>query len=265
MTGMIRCMRSRVTPHFLSIKKTVSQTLLRRRRAASLRCSPRRVLTIHSSALLLARIFHTNHLRKPGSQMDAALSSKSSSGSVYTHSRRQTSSLALPHQPSQLPRYDQYEIFGLDSLLFIRLGEFATRFLIFSRSLLRRRRAASLRCSPRRVLTIHSSALLLARIFHTDHLRKPGRLMDAALSSKSSSGSVYTHSRRQTSSLPLPHQPSQLPRYDQYEIFGLDSLLFIRLSEFATWFLIFSRSLLRRRRAASLISNEMAITALFSF
>ena len=144
MTGMIRCMRSRVTPHFLSIKKTVSQTLLRRRRAASLRCSPRRVLTIHSSALLLARIFHTDHLRKPGRLMDAALSSKSSSGSVYTHSRRQTSSLPLPHQPSQLPRYDQYEIFGLDSLLFIRLSEFATCFLIFSRSLLRRRRAASL-------------------------------------------------------------------------------------------------------------------------
>jgi hypothetical protein len=45
--------------------------------------------------------------------MDAALISKSSSGSVYAHSRRQTSSFALPYQPSRLPRYDQYEISGL--------------------------------------------------------------------------------------------------------------------------------------------------------
>ncbi|MDH4470919.1 MAG: hypothetical protein QE493_08150 [Verrucomicrobiae bacterium] len=45
--------------------------------------------------------------------MDAALISKSSSGIVYTHSRRQTSSLALPHQLSQPPRHVQYEIFGL--------------------------------------------------------------------------------------------------------------------------------------------------------
>ncbi|MCF7728867.1 MAG: hypothetical protein K9M81_00710, partial [Chthoniobacterales bacterium] len=35
---------------------------------------------------------------------------------VHTHSRRQTSSLALPHQPSQPPRYDQYEISGLKIL-----------------------------------------------------------------------------------------------------------------------------------------------------
>ncbi len=61
----------------------------------------------------------------------------------------------------------------------------------------------------------------LARIFHTDLLQKPGSLMDAALSSKSSSGSVYTHSRRQTPSLALPYQASQLPRHDQYEISGL--------------------------------------------
>ncbi|MDH4469582.1 MAG: hypothetical protein QE493_01240 [Verrucomicrobiae bacterium] len=45
--------------------------------------------------------------------MDAALISKSSSGSVYTHCRRQTSSLALPHQPSRPPHHDQYEISGL--------------------------------------------------------------------------------------------------------------------------------------------------------
>ncbi|MDH4469493.1 MAG: NAD(P)-dependent oxidoreductase [Verrucomicrobiae bacterium] len=49
--------------------------------------------------------------------MDAALISKSFSGSVYTHSRRQTSSLALPHLPSRPPRHDQYEIFGLSLLL----------------------------------------------------------------------------------------------------------------------------------------------------
>ncbi len=41
-------------------------------------------------------------------------SSKSSSGSMDSYSRRQTSSLALPHQPSQSPRYDQYEISGLE-------------------------------------------------------------------------------------------------------------------------------------------------------
>ncbi|MCF7729908.1 MAG: hypothetical protein K9M81_06030 [Chthoniobacterales bacterium] len=45
--------------------------------------------------------------------MDAALSSKSSSGSMYSYIRRQTSSLALPHQPSRPPRHDQHEISGL--------------------------------------------------------------------------------------------------------------------------------------------------------
>ncbi|MCF7729423.1 MAG: hypothetical protein K9M81_03545 [Chthoniobacterales bacterium] len=44
--------------------------------------------------------------------MDTALISKPSSGSVHTHSRRQTSSLALPHQPSRPPHDDQYEISG---------------------------------------------------------------------------------------------------------------------------------------------------------
>gem|GEM_PF-6268676 len=34
---------------------------------------------------------------------------------MYSYSRRQTSSLALPHPPSQSPRHDQYEIFGLAS------------------------------------------------------------------------------------------------------------------------------------------------------
>ncbi len=48
--------------------------------------------------------------------MDAALILKFSSGSMYSYSRRQTSSLALPHQPSRPPRYDQYEISGLTHL-----------------------------------------------------------------------------------------------------------------------------------------------------
>ncbi|MCF7729576.1 MAG: hypothetical protein K9M81_04320 [Chthoniobacterales bacterium] len=47
--------------------------------------------------------------------MDTALISKSSSGSVYAHSRRLTSSLTLPHQPSRLPRHDQHEISGSPS------------------------------------------------------------------------------------------------------------------------------------------------------
>ncbi|MDH4470211.1 MAG: hypothetical protein QE493_04480 [Verrucomicrobiae bacterium] len=105
--------------------------------------------------------------------MDTASVSNCSSGSVYTHSRRQTSSLALPHQLSRPPRHDQYEISGL------------------------------------------------AQIFHSDLLRRPGSQMDAALISKSSSGSMYSYSRRQTSSLALPHQPSLPPRHDQYEISGL--------------------------------------------
>ncbi|MCF7728803.1 MAG: hypothetical protein K9M81_00380 [Chthoniobacterales bacterium] len=45
--------------------------------------------------------------------MDGALGSKCSSGSMYSYSRCQTSSLALPHQPSQPPRRDPYEISGL--------------------------------------------------------------------------------------------------------------------------------------------------------
>ncbi|MCF7729397.1 MAG: hypothetical protein K9M81_03400 [Chthoniobacterales bacterium] len=77
-----------------------------------------KILFLHldcSEMIGLTRIFHTDHLRKPGSQMDAALISKSSSGSMYSYSRRQTSSLALPHQPSQPPRRDPYEICGLNN------------------------------------------------------------------------------------------------------------------------------------------------------
>ncbi|MCF7729757.1 MAG: thioredoxin family protein [Chthoniobacterales bacterium] len=68
-----------------------------------------------AKATELTRMFHPDHLREPGSQMDAALISKSSSGSMYSYSRRQTSSLALPHQPSRRPRHDQDEISGLTS------------------------------------------------------------------------------------------------------------------------------------------------------
>jgi ATP-dependent exoDNAse (exonuclease V) beta subunit len=93
----------------------------------------------------LAPIFHTDLLRKPGSQMDAALSSKSSSDSrdSYSPASKYVSALTrslplvspfqgcplkaravspavsrlpvVPHQPSQPPRHDQYEICGLES------------------------------------------------------------------------------------------------------------------------------------------------------
>ncbi|MCF7729299.1 MAG: hypothetical protein K9M81_02910 [Chthoniobacterales bacterium] len=66
--------------------------------------------------------------------------------------------------------------------------------------------------------------IILARIFHTDSAAACEHLMDTASASNCSSGSVYAHSRRQTSSLALPHQPSRLPRYDQHEISGLRSL-----------------------------------------
>ncbi|MDH4469849.1 MAG: hypothetical protein QE493_02610 [Verrucomicrobiae bacterium] len=50
--------------------------------------------------------------------VDALLISKSSSGSVYTSICRQTSSLALPNQPSRPSRYDQYEICELVQYFF---------------------------------------------------------------------------------------------------------------------------------------------------
>ncbi|MCF7729127.1 MAG: hypothetical protein K9M81_02035 [Chthoniobacterales bacterium] len=46
----------------------------------------------------LARIFHTDHLRKPGSQMDAALNSHFDLDSMYTYSPVSKCSSALPHQ-----------------------------------------------------------------------------------------------------------------------------------------------------------------------
>jgi hypothetical protein len=90
---------------------------------------------------MLARIFHTNHLRRPGSQMDAALDSHFDLDSMYTYSPASKCSSALPHQPSRSPRHDQYEISGL------------------------------------------------ARIFHSNLLRKLESQMDTALISRSSSGS----------------------------------------------------------------------------
>ncbi|MCF7729351.1 MAG: hypothetical protein K9M81_03170 [Chthoniobacterales bacterium] len=61
----------------------------------------------------LTRIFHTDLLRKPGSQMDAALDSYFDLDSMYTYSPASKCSSALPHQPSRPPRHDQYEISGL--------------------------------------------------------------------------------------------------------------------------------------------------------
>ena len=54
----------------------------------------------------LARIFHTNLLRKPGSLMDAALDSHFDLGSMDTYSPASKCSSALPHQTSRLPRHD---------------------------------------------------------------------------------------------------------------------------------------------------------------
>ena len=51
--------------------------------------------------------------------MGAALSSKSSSGSVYADSRRQTLLLAWPHQAQRPPRYNQYEISTLEPGFFL--------------------------------------------------------------------------------------------------------------------------------------------------
>ena len=65
--------------------------------------------------MTLTRIFHTDLLRKPGSQMDAALDSHFDLGSRDTYSPASKCSPALPHQPSQPPRRDQYEISGLES------------------------------------------------------------------------------------------------------------------------------------------------------
>ncbi|MCF7729113.1 MAG: hypothetical protein K9M81_01965 [Chthoniobacterales bacterium] len=49
--------------------------------------------------------------------MDNALSSKSSSSSMYTYSPASKCSSVVPHQPSLPPRHDQYEISGLSYFL----------------------------------------------------------------------------------------------------------------------------------------------------
>ena len=61
------------------------------------------------------RIFHTDLLRRPGSQMDPALDSHCDLGGMYPYSPASKCSSALPHQPSQSPRHDQYEISGLNT------------------------------------------------------------------------------------------------------------------------------------------------------
>ncbi|MCF7729654.1 MAG: hypothetical protein K9M81_04720, partial [Chthoniobacterales bacterium] len=73
----------------------------------------RRLMTIQYEISGLTRIFHPDHLRKPGSQMDAALDSHFDLDSMYTYSPASKCSTALPHQPSRPPRYDQYEMSGL--------------------------------------------------------------------------------------------------------------------------------------------------------
>ncbi|MCF7729924.1 MAG: hypothetical protein K9M81_06115 [Chthoniobacterales bacterium] len=62
----------------------------------------------------------------------------------------------------------------------------------------------------------------LARIFHTDHLRKPGSQMDAALISKSFSGSMKHTAVVAIHHLPCLHQDSRRLATNQYEISGLD-------------------------------------------
>ncbi|MCF7729410.1 MAG: hypothetical protein K9M81_03475 [Chthoniobacterales bacterium] len=57
----------------------------------------RRLMTLWYEVFGLARIFHTNLLRKPGSQMDAALDSHFDLDSMYTYSPTSKCSSALPH------------------------------------------------------------------------------------------------------------------------------------------------------------------------
>gem|GEM_PF-762070 len=75
----------------------------------------------------LTRIFHTNQLRRPGSQMDVALNSHCDLDSMYTYSPASKCSSALPHQASQPPRHDQYEISGLTQMFSIDRDKEATK------------------------------------------------------------------------------------------------------------------------------------------
>ena len=49
--------------------------------------------------------------------MNAALDSNFDLGGMYSYSSAAKFSPALPHQASQLPRHDQYEMFGLRSII----------------------------------------------------------------------------------------------------------------------------------------------------
>jgi hypothetical protein len=74
---------------------------------------------------MLTRIFHTDLLRKPGSKGGCCAQARSLPRAVgNSYSRRQTSSLALPHQPSRLPRLDQYKISVLAHRFLCALLEF---------------------------------------------------------------------------------------------------------------------------------------------
>jgi hypothetical protein len=61
----------------------------------------------------------------------------------------------------------------------------------------------------------------LARMVHTDLLRKPGSLPDAALDSPVDLSGMDTYSPASKCSPALPHQPSRLSRHDQHEPSGL--------------------------------------------
>ena len=73
-----------------------------------------RILLAH---LILTRIFHANLLQKPGSPMNAALDSNFDLSDMYSYSPASKFSPALSHQFSRLPRYDQYEMFGLTNFV----------------------------------------------------------------------------------------------------------------------------------------------------
>ena len=70
----------------------------------------------------------------------------------------------------------------------------------------------------------------LDRIFHTDHLRRPGREGDVALDSHcdldntSARESLGQTPPRSLGPPVVPHQASQPPRHDQYEIYGLGGI-----------------------------------------
>ena len=64
----------------------------------------------------------------------------------------------------------------------------------------------------------------LARIFHTKSITACGKLIITVLVSNCDLGGMYTYSPASKCSSALPHQASQSPRHDQYEISGLRAL-----------------------------------------